>query len=125
MAAVYIASYRPAPPFIFTVGLANLSYLLFISGVIVGHFRIFHLQKRLHVLLTAVGVFALGHFSPIFLEHRYEPQKRVSFVLESPCVTSASPAPVFDLTAHFCSGNNNYYANTSTFPLSRTELREH
>ena len=58
MAAAYIASYRPPPPLLAVVGygLANLSYLLFIAGVFAGHFRIFHLQKRLHVFLAAVGV---------------------------------------------------------------------
>jgi hypothetical protein len=64
MATFYIASYRPAPPFIVVVGygLANLGYLLCISGIVAGHFRIFHLQKRLHVFLTAAGVFVVGTF---------------------------------------------------------------
>lgn len=62
MAAFYIASYRPAPPFIAVVGygLANLGYLLCISGIVAGHFRIFHLQKRFDVFLTAAGVFVVG-----------------------------------------------------------------
>jgi len=61
-AATYIASYTPAPPFIAIAGygIANVGYLLFAAGVVAGHFRIFHLEKRWHVLLAAAVFFSVG-----------------------------------------------------------------
>jgi hypothetical protein len=62
LATVSIALYRPAPPLIVAVGygLANLGFLLLGAGVIAGQFRIFRLQRRLHVFLAAAAAFVVG-----------------------------------------------------------------
>jgi hypothetical protein len=62
VAMFYIASYSPAPPFtvIIGYGLANLGYLLLLTGVFAGHFRILHLERRLYVVLAGAVFFALG-----------------------------------------------------------------
>jgi hypothetical protein len=61
-AAIYIASYTPAPPFIAIAGygIANVGYLLFAVGVVAGHFRIFHLEKRWACLLAAATFFSIA-----------------------------------------------------------------
>lgn len=41
-------------------GLSNLGYLLFIFGLISGSFRIFKLNKRLHVFILSIIVWTLG-----------------------------------------------------------------
>ncbi|MGD9617447.1 MAG: hypothetical protein AB7H90_20305 [Alphaproteobacteria bacterium] len=64
IAMLYIASYVPTPPFAMIIGygLANLGYMLVVAGIIVGHFRIFHLERRLHVILAGAAFYVLGTF---------------------------------------------------------------
>jgi len=41
-------------------GLGNFGYLLFAAGIFAGSFRILGLNKRLHVFVVAIILFALG-----------------------------------------------------------------
>jgi len=61
IAATYYISRFPATALmIMGYGITNLSYIMFVAGIIKGTFLIFKLRKRLHVLLFATVCFIIG-----------------------------------------------------------------